>query len=64
MNLLPAGCNDVYSIPITENDRIFEIMYARLIQDLYGERNVRRVEEICYGRIYNLLCAFKKQQRS
>jgi hypothetical protein len=48
---------------LARSDSVFETVYNELLKRLYGD-NGRRTEEICYGRIYNLLCKYKKRLKA
>jgi hypothetical protein len=57
--LLPNG-NLNLDAPISSYDSVFEKAYELAITKLYASKNVRRSEEISYGRIYNVLCQYQK----
>jgi archaellum component FlaC len=63
MNLLPSNVSSVALLSISESDKVFEMMYEQVIKDLYDNKKVRRPHDICYGRIYNLLCQFNKKNK-
>ena len=62
MNAL-QGNSDIQSISIAESDRVFEKIHEKAIEELYAGTKESRVEEISYGRMYNVLCKFNQKQR-
>ena len=60
-NMLPPGVVSISKMTLTQNDRVFERAYSVVIEKLYHRKPTRRVEEICYGGVFNLLCQYKRR---
>ncbi|OWZ02720.1 hypothetical protein PHMEG_00025674 [Phytophthora megakarya] len=51
------------SFPSIEFDAAFEATYAKMLVQLYGDKAPGRPEEISYGRLYNLLCKYRRNNK-
>ncbi|CAK4096937.1 unnamed protein product [Aphanomyces euteiches] len=61
---LPLGVASINSPDVGQIDGVFEAAYTDVIDLLYASKTTRRIDDISYGRLYNVLCAFKKQKVS
>ena len=59
---LPLGVASINGLQVDQVDGIFEAAYTEMITLLYGSKPTRRIDDISYGRMYNVLCDFKKQE--
>jgi hypothetical protein len=58
--ILPSGIHSPLRLTLIQSDVVFEQLYSDVISRLYFGAVVYRSEELSYGRIYNVTCAYKK----
>jgi hypothetical protein len=59
LNLLSEGTR-LSNISVTASDGVFNKAFEITIHRLYGSKSTRRVEQVSYGRLYNLLCNYRR----
>ena len=61
LKLLSNAALIISDLSFQNADKIFTKMYEKLVTDIY-ELVPKRIDEISYGRIYNLICLHKKKE--
>ena len=61
LNLLTDGTR-LTNMSMAASDRVFSTAFDTAIARLYGEKSTRRAEQVSYGRLYNVLCGFRRRQ--
>lgn len=55
------GPHDLVQQPRSAEDATFNEAYTKIIDKLYGNKPPARRDEASFGRIYNLLSAYRKE---
>ncbi|KAK1939388.1 hypothetical protein P3T76_008772 [Phytophthora citrophthora] len=61
--LLPAGLIRISKLQIPMADKVFDIVFAAALSQLYSEAP-KRAEDLSCGTLYNRLCQYRKNSRN